>query len=223
MQLLSARGVSKSVGGGRAARVLLDRADLDLHNGEIVAILGRSGAGKSTMLNLIGGLDRPDAGSIEVAGSRIDGMSERRLTVYRREQVGFVFQLFHLVPELTAIQNVVLPAQMAGGRGSQRRAVELLERLGVGAVADQLPQTLSGGEQQRVAIARALVNDPPLLLADEPTGNLDPEAAGSVLSILTELAGEGRGVLMVTHEREATSIADRVLTLVEGGLRTLVR
>ncbi len=218
MPLVTARGLDKSVGSGRAARRLLAGAELDLEPGELLAILGRSGSGKSTLLNLLGGIDRADGGSIEVAGRRVDRMGEGALTRYRREQVGFVFQLFHLIPELTAHQNVVLPARMAGGarNGGASQAHELLERFGVGAAAEQLPHTLSGGEQQRVAIARALVNDPPLILADEPTGNLDPESAATVLDALRGICATGRSVLLVTHERDATAVADRVVRL-EGG------
>jgi ABC-type lipoprotein export system ATPase subunit len=218
MPLVAARGVRKSVGSGRAERRLLHGANLDLEAGELVAILGRSGSGKSTLLNLLGGLDRADGGSIEVGGERVDRLDERGLTRYRREQVGFVFQLFHLIPELTAEQNVILPARMAGAarNGTADRARRLLERFGVGEVADQLPHTLSGGEQQRIAIARALVNDAPLILADEPTGNLDPEAAATVLVALREIRDSGRSVLLVTHERDAAAIADRIVTLEDG-------
>ena len=217
MQLVSARGLRKSVGGGRAARTLLDGADLDLAHGEMVAILGRSGSGKSTLLNLLGGIDRSDGGTIEVAGQRVDRLSEGGLTRYRRDHVGFIFQLFHLIPELSAEQNVLLPARMSGARnGSADHARELLDHFGVAEVADQLPHTLSGGEQQRVAIARALVNDASLILADEPTGNLDPAAAATVLAALRNLCESGRSVLLVTHERDATASADRVLTL-DGG------
>jgi len=225
MQLISVRGLRKSVGAGRAARILLGGADLDLAAGEMLAILGRSGSGKSTLLNLIGGIDRADGGTIEVAGERIERLGETELTRYRRERVGFIFQLFHLIPELTAEQNVTLPAQMARRDRNGRRngacfhARELLERFGVAEVADQLPHTLSGGEQQRVAIARALVNDASLILADEPTGNLDPVAAANVLDALRSICDSGRSVLLVTHEPEATAAADRVVLLEEGRLR----
>ncbi len=219
MQLVTARGLRKSVGTGRAARTLLDGADLDLARGEMVAILGRSGSGKSTLLNLLGGIDGADAGTIEVAGQRVDRLGERALTRYRREHVGFIFQLFHLIPELSAEQNVLLPARMAGARnGAATHARALLSHFGVEGVAEQLPQTLSGGEQQRVAIARALVNDASLILADEPTGNLDPIAAATVLEALRSVCEGGRSVLLVTHEREAAASADRVLELTGGRL-----
>ena len=218
MQLVRAHGVRKSVGGGRAARTVLDGAELEVGAGELVAILGRSGSGKSTMLNLLGGLDRADAGEIEVAGLRIDRLRERELTRFRAARVGFVFQLFHLIEELTAEQNITLPARIAAN-GTPAKARGLMERLGIAALADQLPHTLSGGEQQRVAIARALINDAPLILADEPTGNLDAAAAAQVLEILQALTAEGRSVLLVTHDRDATAIADRVLVLEDGRLR----
>ncbi|MEO7197775.1 MAG: ATP-binding cassette domain-containing protein, partial [Solirubrobacterales bacterium] len=159
MQLVTARGLHKRVGAGRAARTLLAGADLDLDRGEMVAILGRSGSGKSTLLNVLGGIDRADGGTIEVDGQAVERMGERALTRYRRERVGFIFQLFHLIPELSAEQNILLPARMAWGRDgngsapTHAHARELMARLGVEGVADQLPHTLSGGEQQRVAIA----------------------------------------------------------------------
>jgi putative ABC transport system ATP-binding protein len=219
MQLATARGLRKSVGEGRAARTLLDGADLDLDRGEMVAILGRSGSGKSTLLNLLGGIDSVDGGTIEVAGERVDRLGDADLTRYRRDHVGFIFQLFHLIPELSAEQNVLLPARMSGSlNGHAPRARELLEQFGVAGVADQLPHTLSGGEQQRVAIARALINDATLILADEPTGNLDPAAAATVMDALRILCDSGRSVLLVTHERDAAASVDRVLRLEDGRL-----
>jgi ABC-type lipoprotein export system ATPase subunit len=215
VQLVRARGLSKTFGVARAARHVLADVDLDVAAGELVAVLGRSGSGKSTLLHLLGGIDRPDAGRVEVAGQRIDGLTERELTRFRRTQVGFVFQFFHLIPELTGAENVLLPARLAGG-GSARRGRELLARLGLDGAARRLPHTLSGGEQQRIAIARALVNDPPLILADEPTGNLDTEAGAIVLDLLRTIAGGDRSVVVVTHDREAAAAADRVLTL-DGG------
>jgi ABC-type lipoprotein export system ATPase subunit len=157
---------------------------------------------------------------IDVAGQRLNG-SERALTVHRRERVGFVFQFFHLVPELSGAENVMLPARLPGAApGARRRARALIEQLGLEHVADSRPHQLSGGEQQRFAIARALVNDPPLVLADEPTGNLDEHASTTVLELLRGIAAEGRAILLVTHDPEATAIADRVLVLENGKLRT---
>jgi putative ABC transport system ATP-binding protein len=215
----SARGVVKVYGQGRAALRILDGLDLELLAGELVAVTGRSGSGKSTLLNVIGGLDRVDDGSVEVCGVRIDRAPERALAPLRRDRIGFVFQSFHLLPELTGLENVLLPARLDGRRPSLERGRELVARLGLDAAADRLPAVLSGGEQQRFAIARALVNDPRLVLADEPTGNLDAESGETVLELLRAIADEGRAVLLVTHERAATSRADRVLRLEGGRLR----
>jgi ABC-type lipoprotein export system ATPase subunit len=187
--------------------------------GEIVAILGRSGSGKSTLLHLIGGLDRPDAGTIAVAGEPVTGASEKELSALRRRRIGFVFQFFHLLPELSGEANVLLAGRVRGARpDAGERGRRLVDRLGLRAVADSPPSRLSGGEQQRFAIARALVNDPVHLLADEPTGNLDVEAGAEVLRLLRAGAEDGRAVVLVTHEAAAAAIADRVLTLRDGRL-----
>jgi ABC-type lipoprotein export system ATPase subunit len=220
MAVIAASGVVKSFGEGRGARRVLDGAALQVQAGEVVAILGRSGTGKSTMLHLIGGLDKPDAGTITVAGSRVTGVSERALSRVRREKIGFVFQFFHLMPELTGEANVLLAGRVRGARpDAAARGQELIDRLGLRPVARSLPHQLSGGEQQRFAIARALVNDPAVLLADEPTGNLDVHAGAEVLRLLRAGADDGRAVVMVTHESAAADIADRVLTLRDGRLR----
>jgi ABC-type lipoprotein export system ATPase subunit len=216
--LVSARGLVKTYGRGRARRVL-DGASLEVAAGEIVAVTGRSGSGKSTLLHLLGALDRAEAGAIEIAGERVDGRPERELTRLRRRRLGFVFQFFHLVPELTGAENVLLPARLPGaGAGAPDRARELIGRLGLEDAALRLPHELSGGEQQRLAVARALVHDPPVLLADEPTGNLDAASAGLVLGLLRQAAGEGRAVVIVTHEPAVTAAADRVLHLRDGRL-----
>ncbi len=219
MGTIAATGLVKAFGEGRAARRVLDGADLTVQAGEVVAVLGRSGSGKSTLLHLIGGLDRPDAGSIEVAGEAVTGASEARLSELRRRRIGFVFQFFHLLPELSGEANVLLAGRVRGAHPeAARRGRDLIDRLGLRDVAGSLPSRLSGGEQQRFAIARALVNDPAVLLADEPTGNLDVEAGAEVLRLLRAGADEGRAVVMVTHEDAATHIADRVLTLRDGRL-----
>ena len=218
--LARARGVVKAYAEGRARTLVLDGVDLDVEPGELVAIVGRSGSGKSTLLHLFGGLDRADRGSIEVAGVRLERETDRGLTDIRRRHVGFVFQAFHLLPELTAVENVVLPARLARDRnGAVGRARGLLESLELAGAADRLPSTLSGGEQQRVALARALVNDPALVLADEPTGNLDEESAATVLRLLRAIAVGSRAVVLVTHDREAATLADRVLYLRDGKLQ----
>jgi ABC-type lipoprotein export system ATPase subunit len=188
--------------------------------GELVAIRGRSGTGKSTLLHVLGTLDRPDAGTISLAGERVDGRPERELTQVRRRLVGFVFQFFHLIGELTGEENVLLAARLPGARaGAQDTARELIARLDLQEAAGRLPHQLSGGEQQRIAIARALVNDPAIVLADEPTGNLDAASGHAVMTLLRAIADEGRAVVIVTHEPEATASADRVLELVDGRLR----
>jgi ABC-type lipoprotein export system ATPase subunit len=219
MAIVAARGLVKTYGEGRAARRVLDGADLTVEAGEVVAILGRSGSGKSTLLHLLGGLDRADAGTITVAGEPVTGASEKELSSLRRRRIGFVFQFFHLLPELTGEANVLLAGRVRGALpGATARGRELVDRLGLRPVADSPPSRLSGGEQQRFAIARALVNDPVLVLADEPTGNLDVEAGAEVLRLLRAGATDGRAVVMVTHESAAAAIADRVLTLRDGRL-----
>jgi len=219
MAIVAAEGVVKTYGEGRAARRILDGADLSVEAGEIVAILGRSGSGKSTLLHLIGGLDRADAGTITVAGEPVTGATEKELSALRRRRVGFIFQFFHLLPELTGEANVLLAGRVRGTRpDASQRGRELVDRLGLREVADSLPSRLSGGEQQRFAIARALVNDPAVLLADEPTGNLDVQAGAEVLRLLRAGAQDGRAVVLVTHEAAAAAIADRVLTLRDGKL-----
>jgi ABC-type lipoprotein export system ATPase subunit len=219
MGIVVAEGVVKTYGEGRAARRVLDGVDLTVSAGEVVAILGRSGSGKSTLLHLVGGLDRPDAGTITVAGEPVTGASEKALSALRRRRIGFVFQFFHLLPELSGEGNVLLAGRVRGARADAgERGRQLVDRLGLREVADSLPSRLSGGEQQRFAIARALVNDPVLLLADEPTGNLDVEAGAEVLGLLRAGAEDGRAVVMVTHEAAAAAIADRVLTLRDGRL-----
>jgi ABC-type lipoprotein export system ATPase subunit len=212
------RGVVKTYGRGPALVRVLAGVDLELCAGELVAIVGRSGSGKSSLLHVLGGLDRADSGLVEIDGTRLDTAGESALTSVRRRKVGFVFQAFHLLPELTGLENVLLPARLARDRKAFRRGVELVDLLGLTHIAHRLPVVLSGGEQQRLAIARALVNDPPLVLADEPTGNLDGESAHTVLELLRDVARRGKAVALVTHEEAAVEVADRVLHLHEGRL-----
>ena len=211
-------GVSRSFAPGN---VLLKDIALVVATGERVALQGESGVGKSTLLNLIAGLEVPDAGSIEVDGRRIDRLSERGRSLFRRESLGFVFQAFHLLPHLSALQNVMVPLLLAGKgeRLAREASVEMLDELGLAARADGLPGTLSGGEQQRVALARALNHRPRLVLADEPTGNLDPVTAHQALELLfAQCARHGITLLMATHSGEAAAAADRCLRLTQDGL-----
>jgi ABC-type lipoprotein export system ATPase subunit len=215
--VLEARGVTKTVGSGRGARRVLGGVSLEVDAGEVVAVLGRSGSGKSTLLHLLGGLDRPDAGTIALAGQDITKQRPRALARTRLRHVGFVFQSFHLIEELSGEENVLLPARLPGAlRGGEQRARRLIGELGLTEIAGRRPYELSGGEQQRLAIARALVNNPEVVLADEPTGNLDQENGATVLALLRNLTR--RAVVLVTHEPEAAAIADRVLHLHDGRL-----
>jgi ABC-type lipoprotein export system ATPase subunit len=217
MPVLEAQGIVKTLGAGRAERRILDGVSLGVEAGEVVAVLGRSGSGKSTLLHLLGGLDRPDGGQIVLAGNDITRQRPRALAKTRLRHVGFVFQAFHLIEELSGEENVLLPARLPGaGRDGERRARRLIGELGLTEIAGRRPHELSGGEQQRLAIARALVNDPELVLADEPTGNLDQENGATVLALLRNL--RRRAVVIVTHEPEAAAIADRVLHLQGGRL-----
>jgi putative ABC transport system ATP-binding protein len=197
----------------------LDGVDLTVAAGEAVAVMGPSGSGKSTLLNLVAGLDRPSEGEVEVAGTVLNRLSETALARFRRANIGIVFQFFHLLDELTARDNVLLPAQLAGTsrRAARARADELLEALGVAGRADAYPARLSGGERQRVAVARALINRPPLLLADEPTGAVDARAGAQVLDLLRDLNKGGQTVLLVTHDEGlARGAATRIETMRDG-------
>lgn len=195
--------------------------DLQISDGEFVAIVGKSGSGKSTLLNLVGGIDSPTSGSVEIGGKAIQGMDQNRLAAWRGRNVGFVFQFFQLLPTLTVAENVMLPMDFCRTypvRERRKRALELLDRAGVAAQADKLPAALSGGEQQRVAIARALANDPPVMLADEPTGNLDSVTAGAVLDLFRAMARSGTTVMIATHERDISGLVDRKVEVADGGL-----
>ena len=215
--VLRADRLTKTVGTGRAARRVLDGVSLSVEADEVVAVLGRSGSGKSTLLHLLGGLDSPDSGEITLAGDCLTGRSARALARIRLRQIGFVFQQFQLIEELSGAENVLMPTRLPGApAGGARRAAGLIEELGLTDVADHLPHELSGGEQQRFALARALVNGPKLVLADEPTGSLDAENGAAVLELLRGLTG--RAVVIVTHEPDAAAIADRVVQLAEGRL-----
>src|SRR4051794_13173150 len=219
MATVHARGVVKCFGRGGAGRRVLDGVDLDVDRGELVCVVGPSGSGKSTLLHLLAGLDRADGGQIEIAGAAVHALGERALTRLRRDRIGLVFQGFHLVPELTGVENVLLPARANGGAPAARERVRaLLAQLGLTEAAQRRPAELSGGEQQRVAIARALVNEPQVVLADEPTGNLDDASGADVLRLLRTIADGGHAVLLVTHDPRATGVADRTLRMTDGRL-----
>jgi len=188
--------------------------------GSLVAIVGASGSGKSTLLNMLGTLDRPTSGTIKIAGTDVYALDDNERTRLRRDRIGFVFQFFHLLPTLTAIENVMLTAELAGkgGKAARGRAGELLERVGLSGRTEHRPDELSGGEMQRVAIARALIMDPPLLLADEPTGNLDSKTGRSILDLLKGAVDTKRTVVLVTHDPSVAAQGDRVLTMADGTL-----
>jgi putative ABC transport system ATP-binding protein len=212
--------LSKAYMEGRQLREVLRDVSVAFQRGEYVAIIGKSGTGKSTLLNLISGIDQADSGEIHVNGSSLTSLDERSRTLFRRKNIGFIFQFFNLIPTLSVIENVSLPLELSGTDLStaQQKARELLGLVGLLDRQDAFPDRLSGGEQQRVAIARALVHDPILVLADEPTGNLDEETGKQVLSLLDELTRQrGKNLIMVTHGKENTVYADRVLELKDGG------
>lgn len=219
--LVRARSLSKSYYDGDREHAVLTGVDLEIEAGEIVVVLGRSGSGKSTLLNLIGAMDAPTAGTLSVDGLDISALDEDRRTLFRRRQVGFVFQAYNLLPTLTVAENLLLPLQLndMDRGGSAARIEGFLRRLGIGDKAEQFPDQLSGGERQRVAIARALIHEPALVIADEPTGNLDIETGRQVLETLDAATrAEGRTLIMATHSREVIGIADRILTIVDGRL-----
>jgi len=224
---LEFRNVRRTYGEGRGERTVLAGVDLTLAPGDFAVLLGRSGSGKSTLLNLASGIDLPDSGEIRVDGVELTGLTEEERTLFRRRQVGFVFQFFNLIPTLTVEENLLLPLELAGrlsrrrgrDRGEREGALDLLREVGLGDRRTAYPDRLSGGEQQRVAIARALAHDPALVLADEPTGNLDLETGLEVLDLLDRLTRRaGKTLFMVTHGREVVGVADRVLHLRGGHL-----
>ncbi len=212
-------GVRKSYEEGGRTHVVLDGVEVRIHEGEFVVLLGPSGSGKSTLLNLVAGIDLPDAGSIRIAGNELARLDERARTLFRRAHLGFVFQFFNLLPTLTVEENLLLPIELKGrvDAAARERAKRLLDRVGLADRAGAFPDRLSGGEQQRIALCRALVHEPDLILADEPTGNLDPDTGATILDLLEELVrADGRTLLAVTHSRTLAERADRVLRI-EGG------
>lgn len=219
--IVEIRGLYKHYQQGEKTRIILDHVDLDIHAGEFLVLLGKSGSGKSTLLNLISLIDKPDGGQIIIDGTDLTAMTERQQTLFRREHIGIVFQFFNLIPTLTVLENITLPRELGGGNRQQAEtdARSLLERVGLGNRTDTFPDKLSGGEQQRVAIARALAHQPNLVLADEPTGNLDEDTGEKVLALLLELTQQaGKTLVMATHNPDIVQYADRVVSIHDGQL-----
>ncbi|HKG46575.1 MAG TPA: ABC transporter ATP-binding protein [Pyrinomonadaceae bacterium] len=217
--MISINHVSKTYETPAGKFAALKNIDLEIQAGQFVGIVGKSGSGKSTLLNMVAGIDRPSSGSVAVAGTDIHALSENKLATWRGRNVGFVFQFFQLLPTLTVAENVMLPMDFSKTialRERRKRAVALLARVGVERQADKLPATLSGGEQQRVAIARALANEPPLVLADEPTGNLDSVTATEILDLFRDMANRGTTVIIATHEAGIARVIDRVIEISDG-------
>jgi putative ABC transport system ATP-binding protein len=217
--IIDLRQVVKSYETPSGPFTALQDINLPIQAGEFVAVVGKSGSGKTTLLNLLAGIDRPTKGEVMVAATNLGSLSESQLAEWRGRTIGLVFQFFQLLPTLTVAENVMLPmdfAEIVPAAERRPKALELLERVGIADQADKLPVTLSGGQQQRAAIARALANDPPILMADEPTGNLDEATRTSVLELFAKLNAEGRTIIVVTHERDISAYTDRQVTLVDG-------
>ena len=221
MIVLQTRGLEKVYGTGEARVRALDGVDLDVEQGEFVAVVGTSGSGKSTLLHMLGGLDRPTAGTVTVDGRNIFALSDEALTVFRRRKIGFVFQAYNLVPVLSVWENIVLPVQLDGRRPDKAYLAQVVEALGLAEKLDRLPGQLSGGQQQRVAIARALAAQPAILLADEPTGNLDSKTSQDVLGLM-KVTGRrfSQTMVMITHNEEIAQLADRIVRIEDGRIVT---
>ena len=214
--MLEIRNVSKVYGEGTAKVVALSNVSLLVNERDFIAIMGPSGSGKSTLLNIIGGLDHISTGEVILDGERIDGLHEEALVDIRRGKIAYVFQQYHLIPSLTALENVLLPLTFCGANNKAQKALSILKRVGLEKRAEHKPSQLSGGEQQRVAIARALVNDPSLILADEPTGNMDRRTGSEILALFDQLNREGRSIVMVTHDPEIAGYAKEIVVLQDG-------
>lgn len=213
--------LTKSYQEGDKTRAVLDEMNLSVKEGELIVLLGRSGSGKSTLLNLVSGIDKPDSGEVVIGGTDLSKLNEKDRTLFRRKNIGFVFQSFNLISTLTAYENVLLPLKLKGVKDDETlgKAQQFLDEVGLGDRGDSYPDRLSGGEQQRVAIARALAHEPMLILADEPTGNLDYETGKTILDILNNLVRKnGRTIILATHDRDICKIADRVLEIRGGKL-----
>ncbi|MFN8527712.1 MAG: ABC transporter ATP-binding protein [Anaerolineae bacterium] len=217
--LIELRDVTKTYQTGAKTFTALDGIDLTIDQGEFTAVVGRSGSGKSTLINMITGIDDPTSGEVIVASTPVHQLNQEQLAVWRGKHVGIVFQFFQLLPTLTIAENLILPMDFCNTypvRQRRERALHLLEKVGIADQADKLPADLSGGQQQRAAIARALANDPPLIVADEPTGNLDSQTTDAVMQLFTDLTGEGKTVVMVTHERDLAHFFTRFIALADG-------
>jgi len=220
-RLIELRAVTKTYNVAAGSFTALRAVDMQAGAGEFVAVVGKSGSGKSTLINMITGIDTPTSGEVFVASTAVHALDQEQLSVWRGRNVGIVFQFFQLLPTLTVAENVVLPMDFCNTFPSAERrgrAISLLEKVGIAEQADKLPSDLSGGQQQRAAIARALANDPPLILADEPTGNLDSQTSDAVMQLFADLAAEGKTVVMVTHERDLARYFTRSITLVDGAI-----
>jgi putative ABC transport system ATP-binding protein len=218
-KLIELNGVTKAYTVGSGQFLALKGIDMQVNAGEFVAVVGKSGSGKSTLINMITGIDNPTSGEVFVASTPVHELNQEQLAVWRGKNVGIVFQFFQLLPTLTVAENIVLPMDFCDAypaRERRQRAIALLEKVGIAEQADKLPADLSGGQQQRAAIARALANDPPLLVADEPTGNLDSQTSDAVMQLFADLAAEGKTVVMVTHERDLSRYFTRSILLSDG-------
>jgi putative ABC transport system ATP-binding protein len=214
--MLEIKNISKVYGEGTAKVVALNNVSFLVNEGDFIAIMGPSGSGKSTLLNIIGGLDHISSGEVILDGERIDSLDENALVDIRRGKIAYVFQQYHLIPSLTALENVLLPLTFCGANNKDQKALGILKRVGLEQRAEHKPSQLSGGEQQRVAIARALVNDPSLILADEPTGNMDRKMGKEILALFEQLNKEGRSIVMVTHDPEIAGHAKEIVVLQDG-------
>ena len=221
MTVLETKDLKKYYGSGDTQVKALDGVDLTVENGEFVAIVGTSGSGKSTLLHMLGGLDRPTGGSVLVEGRDIFALKDEELTIFRRRKIGFVFQSYNLVPVLSVYDNIVLPIQLDGGRVDETYVDQVIEALGLEQMLDRLPNQLSGGQQQRVAIARALATKPAILLADEPTGNLDSRTSQDVLSLMKTTGQKfAQTMVMITHNEEIAQLADHIVRIEDGRIVT---
>ena len=221
MTILETKDLRKFYGSGDTQVKALDGVDLSVENGEFVAIVGTSGSGKSTLLHMLGGLDRPTSGAVLVDGKDIFSLKDEELTIFRRRKIGFVFQSYNLVPVLSVYENIVLPIQLDGGRVDEAYVKQVIEALGLEQKLDRLPSQLSGGQQQRVAIARALATKPAILLADEPTGNLDSRTSQDVLSLMKTTGQKfAQTMVMITHNEEIAQLSDRIVRIEDGRIVT---